>query len=280
MTKRHLSCLGFQWSIAVGFTLVELLVTVAVIAILAALLLPAISTAKERVRRTRCLNNLRQIAIGATSYAGDNVDKVLSAKRQDSSKRENFAFVQISLEPTSAKAAKSVGLDVSSNSMSVWTCPNRPGLPIFEQIPSARVSAQWSIGYQYFGGISTWMNPSFPNGIPSHSPIKLSVSRPSWCLAADTIVRVDGVWGKNYPKRPLPFSNLPPHANSKNKSPIGGNEAFVDGSVRWVRFDKMYYFTTWWPEFRARQCFFYQDPDDFEPTLINSLPALSAVNFR
>ena len=55
-----------------GFTLIELLVVIAIIAILAALLFPVFSTAKERGRQIRCLNNLRQLATGIIMYCSDH----------------------------------------------------------------------------------------------------------------------------------------------------------------------------------------------------------------
>jgi prepilin-type N-terminal cleavage/methylation domain-containing protein len=57
-----------------AFSLTELLVVIAVIAILAGLLLPTISRTKEKARRTACISNLRQINLGLRMYADDSSD--------------------------------------------------------------------------------------------------------------------------------------------------------------------------------------------------------------
>jgi prepilin-type N-terminal cleavage/methylation domain-containing protein/prepilin-type processing-associated H-X9-DG protein len=59
-----------------GFTLIELLVVIAIIAILAAILFPVFAKAREKARQSSCLSNVKQIMIGALSYAQD-YDEVL-----------------------------------------------------------------------------------------------------------------------------------------------------------------------------------------------------------
>ena len=86
-----------------GFTLIELLVVIAIITILASLLLPALSKAKQRAVATRCLNNLKQIGLAAIMHVNDNEDALPLSSHQGASW---IATLQPSLAGTNLHAPK------------------------------------------------------------------------------------------------------------------------------------------------------------------------------
>ena len=129
-----------------GFSLVELLTVITIIAVLSAILLPALSKAREQAQATICLNNTKQLALAWHIYAGDNGERlpynlglVGSAFRTDLNWVNNVMTWDLSSDNTnlSTLTKASLGAFVSGNT-SVYRCPSDRALT------SLQAGAGWS----------------------------------------------------------------------------------------------------------------------------------------
>src|ERR1044071_1411632 len=98
MRGRHAGVVaGHGHSFAKGFTLVELLVVIGIIALLISILLPSLARAREQGNATKCLSNVRQITMAFMMYANENKQKLpqRNASRGAGHKEWDWVFWQI-----------------------------------------------------------------------------------------------------------------------------------------------------------------------------------------
>jgi prepilin-type N-terminal cleavage/methylation domain-containing protein/prepilin-type processing-associated H-X9-DG protein len=210
-----------------GFSLIELLIVIAVIAILAAILFPVLSAVKARAYRTDCMNNLRQINVGVRMYCDDASDKAPSSPHNTNSYILDFAGYK--------KMMKSyVGLNgASSSGDRLFACPADTFYYEFTATNQTFVpqSLHNQSAYDYS---SYWFNGGTPTRFGTNSPGIAGRSISSIKHPERTVLVAEmpafQPWSWHDPKRPLPTGNQwPLFKDARN------NVSFVDGHVSYIR---------------------------------------------
>jgi len=221
-----------------GFTLIELLVVISIIALLIAILLPALGAARESALKTQCLSNTRQIAIVSATAAIDDKDKYIPCRKLPNGKTWN----QVGINAPEMDRFIDYGFDRNA-----WHDPGRDWQPSnIGQVSSS--ATQFGLGYSYFGGIELWNTRAAGKLDTTYSPVTSGQAKQGYVMASCTIVKSRGAWDKETTHFAVP--------HAKDALPTGANESLPDGSAQWYNFEDMTENQTW---ASFRPAFWFQD---------------------
>jgi len=205
-----------------GFTLIELLVVVAIIAILAAMLLPALSRAREQARRATCMNNLRQIGIALKMYAQDFNELFPDASG-------HWLFPPDGLGSTWVSRSFNKLLGVNGvcgkylKDVGIFICPSQK-TDKKSQYPWITTGRTVSYSYAY----RDWYKRPLSDRVQDDTVLVTDKQiHPNFSIYAPG---VDGCWGNSFLGQGNEL-NLGPH---NNHGIAGVNALFKNGAVLWI----------------------------------------------